>query len=210
MPIKQCQKFMSLKHHVMTCLLEKNVDNMPQKKIVSTTTTNMTILKCHFKQILQTKEPFLCAKLVAFMLLNMCIACFKTSCWKLKKLFAFENQQIWLKFNAISDGKKNKKSRLSRGRAKIVLCFFEFLFFAKRDAWFVNREVKEKLGKVKWELGCVMQGEKKLIFDPAVRDKSQTPAEWFGFKGEFCPAPKRKFKSNIRKGMPHAKAAIAN
>ena len=74
----------------------------------------------------------------------------------------------------------------------------------------MNRKVKQKLGKVKRELGCVVQGEKKLIFDPADRKKSQIPAEQFGFKGEFHPAPKRKFKSNIRKGMPNGKAAIAD
>ena len=36
--------------------VRKNVDNMLLKKIVSTTTTNTTILKCYFKQIFQLKE----------------------------------------------------------------------------------------------------------------------------------------------------------
>ena len=38
--------------------VRKNVDSMLLKKTVSTTTTNTTILKCYFKQILQSKEPF--------------------------------------------------------------------------------------------------------------------------------------------------------
>ena len=38
--------------------VRKNVDNMLLKKIVSTTTTNMTILKCYFKQIFQLKEAY--------------------------------------------------------------------------------------------------------------------------------------------------------
>ena len=38
--------------------VRKNVDNMLLKKIVSTTTTNMTILKCYFKQFYQLKEAY--------------------------------------------------------------------------------------------------------------------------------------------------------
>ena len=49
--------------------VRKNIDNMLLKKMVSTTTTNMTILKCYFKQIFQLKEAY-------FYELNLLHSCF--------------------------------------------------------------------------------------------------------------------------------------
>ena len=55
-----------------------------------------------------------------------------------------------------------------------------------------------------------MQDGKKVIFDSADRKKSQNPPKQFGDKDKFDPAPNEKFKSDIRKGMPHGKAATAD
>ena len=55
-----------------------------------------------------------------------------------------------------------------------------------------------------------MQGGKKMKINPADGKQSQIPTKKIGNKGEHDPAPNGKFKSNIRKGMPHGKAATAN
>ena len=54
------------------------------------------------------------------------------------------------------------------------------------------------------------KAEKKMKIKPADGKQSQIPTKKFGNKGEHDPAPNGKFKSNIRKGMPHGKAAIAD
>jgi len=46
--------------------------------------------------------------------------------------------------------------------------------------------------------------------NPAYGKQSQILTKTFGNKSKYDPAPNRKFKSNIGKGMSHGKAAIAD
>ena len=141
MSIKQCPKFMLLKWHVMTCLLEKNIwQHVAKKKTVSTTTN------------------------------------------------------------------------LSRGRAKVVLHFFEFFFLKKllvavQRTWFVNREVKEKLGKVKWELGCVMQGKKKADFWSSCQRQKSDSGRMIWVQGWISSSSQKEIQEQHQKGNAERKSS---